>query len=178
MLGPGLPHGRLGVHQSAFVFQGLKNGIAFEGVSFVADESFQEPSAGGRGLERGFVTGIIVPKELSIGQIEHRPFGRRNGVIIHPIALSSRFQCTVELRTTADSSGIGRRMKLGQSFQIDVEFVQIEPAVRRIGAQMMRPAILERVQRIDAHESGSQVSARPFDQITQIREIACPPIRG
>ena len=60
-------------------------------------------------------------------------------------------------------------------FDVDIERVEKQPAVRRIGAAIARAVVEQRVQRIEADAVGAEMIGE-FDQAGEVGEIAHAPI--
>lgn len=72
---------------------------------------------------------------------------------------------------------IRRGMKLRQPLEIDIEFVEKESAVGGIGAEVVRPRVLQRMERVQPDDTRAQPPAGPFDEFAEVSEIPGPPIR-
>src|SRR5258708_21185023 len=66
-------------------------------------------------------------------------------------------------------------MKFGEFFDVDIERIQEQPTVRRIGAAVARAVSEQRVQGIETDTIGSQMACQ-FDQAFEVSKITDPPV--
>ena len=71
----------------------------------------------------------------------------------------------------------GARLKSRDAFDVDIERIEKQPAVGRIGAAVIGPIVEQCMQRIEADAIRAQLS-RQFDQPFEIAEVADSPVAG
>ena len=72
-------------------------------------------------------------------------------------------------------TAVADAVESGHVFNIEIQEIAVENAVRQIGTGVVRPAIVDRVQRIERDEIHVQHRHGPVDQIVQIAEIPALP---
>ena len=96
------------------------------------------------------------------------PFQRGDGDIIDDIALP-------QPRDAVAAPGEGVGLKFGKLFGVDIQRIEKQPAVRRIGAAIAGPVVEQRVQRIETDAIRPQLAGE-FDQPFEVGEIPHPPV--
>ena len=140
------------------------------------DKPLQEPGARRFRLEIWLLSAVGLCEEFAVGQIEHGALGGCNGVVVHLPALSQRLELGLKLGSKELLLRLLRPIKFRQPLEIDIEFIEIQSAVRRIGADVIRRGIPQCVQRIESDDSGAEPLPGPLHNPTEIGEVAAPPI--
>ena len=82
----------------------------------------------------------------------------------------------IHRRGGAQPYGAGGAREIIQPFDIEVDEILIEDAIRQVGAGVEGAAIVNGVQRVEADEAGFQILRHPIDDAQQVAEIAASPI--
>src|SRR5260221_2658944 len=69
-----------------------------------------------------------------------------------------------------------RFLKIRDGFDIEVNEILIKDRIGKVGTSVERAAIVNRMQRIQAHESPAGLAGYPVDNIAQVAEIAASPV--
>jgi hypothetical protein len=80
-----------------------------------------------------------------------------------------------QLGNGAAPAGEGTGGKLGNSFDVDIERVEKQPAIRRVGAAIAGSVIEQSVQRVETDPVRSQLP-RKLDQLFEVGKIPHPPV--
>ena len=104
--------------------------------------------------------------ESSKGRAKRPPLQAGDADVIDDIACPQR-------RQRLACFGIG--LKFGKLFDVDIERVEKQPAVRRIGAAIARAIVEQGMQRIEADAVGTEMIGE-FDQAGEIGEVAHAPV--
>ena len=176
LLRPLVPGGRLGLNQSALFLQCLKGCIELERSAFRLDKPFEKPGSSRFWSEIRFLSAVGVHEKLLIGQIQHGALGGCYGIVIYLTAFPQRLEIGLKVWSTELLLCLFRAVKLWEPLKVDIEFIQIEAAVRRIGADMVGRGIPQGVQRIESNDPGTQFLAGPLHNLIEVGEVAASPI--
>src|SRR5450759_2258445 len=100
----------------------------------------------------------IVSEDLK-RRSQRAPFQFGDGDIVDDIARSQPGDGVADLSWTTG-------LEFGESFDVDIERIEKQTAVRRIGTAIGRPVIEQRMQRIEADTIGAQTGCeldQPFE---------------
>ena len=68
-------------------------------------------------------------------------------------------------------------MELRQPFNVDIQFIDEQPALGGIGTDVVRTGVAEGVQWIDPDQRGSKLLTRPLDNVPKVGKVSHTPIR-
>ena len=123
---------------------------------------------GAPGVEIRAAPGRGGTPESGVRQMQRPHLGRGDALMGDQVAAAQRGNFGVE-------PGRGEAWKFRDRLDIDVERVEENPAVRRIGARLVRAVGKQRVQRIETYRRNATRSSQRH-QPSKIAEIAVPPI--
>ena len=126
----------------------------------------QRAALGAKAVEVLLRAGVALALNASKAARNARHFSRGDADIVDDIALPA---------AAPAPPVVGVRLKFGDLLDVDIERVEKQPAVRRIGAAVARPVVEQRMQRIEADAVGAELCGQ-LDQAFEIGEIANPPI--
>ena len=164
------------MNQPAFFLQSLEGGIQFEWRALRLNKPFQEPCARRFRLEIWLLSAVGLCEEFTVGQIEHGALGGCNGIVVHQPRLSQQLKLGLKLGSTELSLRLLRSTKFRQPLKIDIEFIEIQSAVGRIGADVIWRGVLQCVQRIEPDNSSAETLSGPFNNPAEIGEVTAPPV--
>jgi hypothetical protein len=100
-------------------------------------------------------------------QMQSRKLGARHASVCHKIGIAQRGDLRLQSRRRAG--------KFVDGFHIDIERIEKQPAVGRIGAGVLGALGKQRVQRIET-DGGDAARRGDLNQMLEIGEIAVPPV--
>src|SRR4026208_429700 len=176
LLRPLVPGGRLGLNQPALFLQRLEGRIELEWSAFRLDKPFEKPGSSRFRSEIRFFPAVGICEKFLVGQIQHGALGGRNGVVIHQTARPQRLERGLKFWSAELLLCLFRAVKFREPLKTDIEFIEIEPTVRRIWTSVVGRGIPQGVQWIESDNSGAQFLPSPLHNPVEIGEIPASPI--